>query len=528
MRNLKCFIAVVIAAHFLTGSLCPLLRAQGLDVSEAFQVWRYTVASPNQFTMETGNLLLNGTFRTLITEYYTVPSVFAPVGTMEQVASISGKVVWYSANFDAYKAVGVIPRWVRSTQTFLVGIQSHVIICISGICDPNAAAITVQPTNKTVTAGQNASFTVAVSGSPTPNLQWQRKPVGSAIWSNVTNGGAYAGSTTATLTISAATTVMSGDQFRGVASNTGGSATSNPATLTVDPAGQSSSFRFLAGTGNSGFYPFTLSELKTSPVTTSTVISNIFLSSLDFAPDGQLYGASDLLYRIDPNNGAVTTVGTIHSSTRSSLPRVDSIAFSPEGILYAVIHDDPSTSHLYTLNVNNALGTVVGPISGGSVWGIDFASDGRLFGAFTSLYLLNRNTGQIISKVGDLAKNVTELDFAPDGFLYGVGSGPVFTSSILYRISPKTGTESVLGEYTVLWGLASEVPRPSLKVSRQGSSSVLSWPTNDVGFILTYSTNVSPSSVWNAVSVLPVVVNGLNTVTNTSSGTARFYRLRKS
>ena len=39
---------------------------------------------------------------------------------------------------------------------------------------PNVApAITTQPTNQTVTAGQNATFTAAASGFPAPTVQWQ-------------------------------------------------------------------------------------------------------------------------------------------------------------------------------------------------------------------------------------------------------------------------------------------------------------------------------------------------------------------
>jgi len=93
--------------------------------------------------------------------------------------------------------------------------------------------ITAQPQNLTVTAGNTATFTATASGSPAPSYQWQREPVGTSAWSNLSNGGSYSGVATATLIVSSTTTAMSGDQFRCGASNSLGSTTSQVATLTV-------------------------------------------------------------------------------------------------------------------------------------------------------------------------------------------------------------------------------------------------------------------------------------------------------
>ena len=49
--------------------------------------------------------------------------------------------------------------------------------------------ITSQPSNQSVTAGQNAQFSVAANGSPAPGFQWQRLPAGSGTWSDLGNGG---------------------------------------------------------------------------------------------------------------------------------------------------------------------------------------------------------------------------------------------------------------------------------------------------------------------------------------------------
>ena len=94
-------------------------------------------------------------------------------------------------------------------------------------------AITTQPVNQTANAGGTAGFTVTASGTPAPAYQWQRLPAGSGTWVNVSEGGNYAGSTATTLTISSISAGMHGDQFRCVAANSAGSATSDAAVLSV-------------------------------------------------------------------------------------------------------------------------------------------------------------------------------------------------------------------------------------------------------------------------------------------------------
>ena len=86
---------------------------------------------------------------------------------------------------------------------------------------PNSApTISTQPTSKTVAAGGTAQFIAAVSGSPTPTLQWFK---GST---------AISGATSTILTISGATSADAAT-YTLVATNSQGSATSNAVTLTV-------------------------------------------------------------------------------------------------------------------------------------------------------------------------------------------------------------------------------------------------------------------------------------------------------
>lgn len=85
----------------------------------------------------------------------------------------------------------------------------------------SAPSITSHPANRTVSAGQSASFTVAASGTAPLTYQWQR------------NGANISGATSTTYTLQSTTAADNGATFRAVASNNFGSATSNAATLTV-------------------------------------------------------------------------------------------------------------------------------------------------------------------------------------------------------------------------------------------------------------------------------------------------------
>jgi len=86
------------------------------------------------------------------------------------------------------------------------------------------ASITASPISQTVTAGQAATFSVTASGTAPLTYQWQR------------NGANISAAGSATYTISATTTADNAAKFVVVVSNSAGSATSNAATLTVNPA----------------------------------------------------------------------------------------------------------------------------------------------------------------------------------------------------------------------------------------------------------------------------------------------------
>ena len=77
-----------------------------------------------------------------------------------------------------------------------------------------APVITIQPVNRTVNVGQTVQFSVAATGTPLPTFRWQRLASGSGSWADLSDGGAYAGTTGTTLTVTGTLPAMTGDQFR--------------------------------------------------------------------------------------------------------------------------------------------------------------------------------------------------------------------------------------------------------------------------------------------------------------------------
>lgn len=94
---------------------------------------------------------------------------------------------------------------------------------LSVTTSPVAPSVTTQPANRTVFAGQTATFSVTASGTAPLSYQWRK------------NGASIAGATSATYTTPAETTSDSGAAFTVLVSNSAGNVTSNSATLTVNP-----------------------------------------------------------------------------------------------------------------------------------------------------------------------------------------------------------------------------------------------------------------------------------------------------
>ena len=117
------------------------------------------------------------------------------------------------------------------------GAESSVVISKSVVLLVPVGPFTTQPVPSTVCSGSNATFTVAATGGS--NFRWQVNT--GTSFSNITIADPYSvvtNSTTSTLTITGASTTLSGYKYRCVVFAGCADVNSNEALLTVNPVGK--------------------------------------------------------------------------------------------------------------------------------------------------------------------------------------------------------------------------------------------------------------------------------------------------
>ena len=149
---------------------------------------------------------------------------------MDENGDWSGQMVLPGAQFES-QAGNQIDCFVQQCGVITIGAHGQAqagVEVFTPVTFAQPATITTQPADQTVTAGTDAVFTVAATGSPAPSFQWQTRASEDAEFANVE------GATEATFTLAAVGATASGTQVRVVVTNDAGSATSNAATLTVN------------------------------------------------------------------------------------------------------------------------------------------------------------------------------------------------------------------------------------------------------------------------------------------------------
>jgi hypothetical protein len=226
-----------------------------------------------------------------------------------------------------------------------------------------AVTIGTQPTSTTVCASSNASMTVAGTGTDVV-YQWQMSTNGTS-WSNVSDGGAYSGSTAATLAFTGVTTSMSGYQFRALVSdaNPCGAVTSSAATLTVSqpavPTVTASSLDYCSG----GIVTLTAGNIGTT---------NKYANSFDVLPSnfatstvgtGTPTAVLDTTYKAEGTGSVRFSTTSFSSNTAYSMnANVDLSTASGAQVTFShqALMEGPTTSYDY--------GYVEYSADGGTTW----------------------------------------------------------------------------------------------------------------------------------------------------------------
>jgi len=133
---------------------------------------------------------------------------------------------------------------------------------------------------------------------------------------------------------------------------------------------------------------------------------------------------------------------------------------------------------------------------------------------------------------GGVSANGTVFAINPDGTGYtnlysfsGTPDGSQPYGGLVASGNKLYGTTYAGGNFGIGTVFCLSLGLPQLTINHVRTNVVLTWPTNYAGFTLQSTTNLVTPSLWATDSPAPVVVNGLNTVTNAITGSRKFYRL---
>ena len=167
---------------------------------------------------------------------FTVAVTGTPVPTVQWQLSTDGGSNWGDINGATGTVLDVINAALGNNGRQFRAIATNSVNTVTSntatltVTAAVAPAFTTQPSGVSIAVGQNAQFTVVVTGTPTPTLQWQLSINGGSSWTNIN------GATGTVLDVTSAALADDGRQYRAAATNSVSTVSSNAATLTVSPA----------------------------------------------------------------------------------------------------------------------------------------------------------------------------------------------------------------------------------------------------------------------------------------------------
>ena len=284
----------------------------------------------------------------------------------------------------------------------------------------NGITITTQPQPVSISAGDNAVFTVSVEGY-NPAYQWQEDGV------NISDGGIYSGATTPALTLTNPGTEKNGKYYRCIITSLCGASplTSTAALLTVYPyftwTGTNGTDWNSSGNWSTGQIPTPMSsvhipDVPNKPVLTAGSPGTVKNLTIDSGSSLEISGNTIQISGTITNNGTFTsTAGAIEfNGTAAQNIGVDVF----------------TGNNIKDLIINNPAGVVLqGPLS---VTGIVTLQSGSLSsGGYLTLASTATQTGLISGTgTGNVTGNVKMERYLPSGFGYKYFSSPFQAASV--------------------------------------------------------------------------------------------------
>ena len=152
------------------------------------------------------------------------PGIWSPVAGLYTDAAATIPYVANTPTLTVYARPAATTTYsVVNTNPYCTSPATNVVITVN-----NPAVITTQPLATAACAGNNATFSVAATGTAPLTYQWQDSV---AAWANI------AGATSSSFTLNGVTNAMNGRKYRVLVSSAApcGATTSSVAVLTVNP-----------------------------------------------------------------------------------------------------------------------------------------------------------------------------------------------------------------------------------------------------------------------------------------------------
>ena len=290
-------------------------------------------------------------------------------------------------------------------------------------------AVSTQPSDTSVIAGQQASFTAAASGAPTPTVQWQESSDGGANFTDI--GGATSATYTFTPVVG-----QNGHKFRAVFTNDFGSDTSTAATLTVvSPPAITAAFGVSSVVlNNNTTLTFTVTNPNTIPLTgvafTDTLPSGLVVAT----PNGQSGTTGGGTVTATAGSGSISLTG-------ATVPASGNISFvvNVTGTTAGVKNNSVQVTSTEGGNGNTSNGTltVVAPPVITQAFGVpSIALNGSTTLTFT---VQNNNTTTTLTGIGFSETLPAGLVVTTPNGLTGAAGGGTITATA------GSGTISVTG-----------------------------------------------------------------------------------
>lgn len=261
--------------------------------------------------------------------------------------------------------------------------------------------------------GAQARLVAAVTGTPRPGMQWQRSTDGGATWADLPEGDVITGTRGPTLTFASASRALAAHQYRLVATNLSGAATSTAAALRLEglqAAPQALSFAAMRATATG---PLTASPAPQQLILTTTGTGRVSWTAQSDRPWVVVTPAAGIGSRVV--NVSVTDPGG--ASAHANL----TISATRDGIVEAQTIPVTFVARVANASTGAPVGTVdtpasSGPAIGGSLavtgWAVDDVGVREVLVWRSCVETIDRPRGACQSPVPG----------APEGVLLGVAT----------------------------------------------------------------------------------------------------------